>query len=118
MLTSNNGRALTTPQAVNSAIIAVCDILRRSNVAGAMQYVPEVSWLLFLRILDERETTEAEEARALGVDFTPSLRVPYRWQDWAAPGAPHRKQLWEAGSGALSAQLTSIHGNSPISRPG
>src|SRR5436309_2771404 len=92
---------LTTPQAVNSAIIAICDILRRSNVAGAMQYVPEVTWILFLRILDEREATEADEAEALGTTFTPSLRYPYRWQDWAAPGAAHREALWEAGSGAL-----------------
>ena len=31
------------------------------NVAGAMNYVPELTWILFLRILDERETQEAEE---------------------------------------------------------
>jgi type I restriction enzyme M protein len=98
---ANNGKQLTTPQAVNSTIWTVCDIMRRSNVSGAMQYVPEISWILFLRILDERETREAEEAEAIGIPFKPSLRYPYRWQDWAAPGAEHRKQLWEAGQGAL-----------------
>jgi type I restriction enzyme M protein len=50
-----------------------------------MQYVPELTWILFLRILDEREEREAEEARALGIDFSPSLDKPYRWRDWAAP---------------------------------
>ncbi|HSX80156.1 MAG TPA: hypothetical protein VLQ80_16495 [Candidatus Saccharimonadia bacterium] len=29
--------------------------MRRGNCAGAMQYVPELTWILFLRILDEKE---------------------------------------------------------------
>jgi type I restriction enzyme M protein len=29
--------------------------MRRSNCAGALQYAPELTWILFLRILDERE---------------------------------------------------------------
>ncbi len=41
--------------AVDSKIYAVCDIMRRSNCASALQYIPELTWLLFLRILDERE---------------------------------------------------------------
>jgi type I restriction enzyme M protein len=84
---NNNGQARTleTPQAVNAAIKSVCDILRRSNCAGALQYVPELTWLLFLRILDEQEQREAENAEIVGSDFTPSLNEPYRWCDWAAP---------------------------------
>ena len=62
----NNGR-LATQQSVNAAIKSICDIMRRSNCAGALQYVPELTWILFLRILDERETAEAERAEALGV---------------------------------------------------
>lgn len=77
----------------DSAIWSVCDILRRSNCAGAMQYVPELTWILFLRILDETEEREAEMARAVGSDFKPSLESPYRWRDWAAPDAPKRKEL-------------------------
>ncbi|NJM13477.1 MAG: N-6 DNA methylase [Synechococcaceae cyanobacterium SM1_2_3] len=76
---------LNTPQAVNAAIWSVCDILRRSNCAGALQYVPELTWLLFLRILDEQEQHEAETAEIVGEDFQPSLNEPYRWRDWAAP---------------------------------
>jgi type I restriction enzyme M protein len=38
--------------------------MRRSGRAGALQYVPELSWMLFLRILDERERREREEAAA------------------------------------------------------
>jgi type I restriction enzyme M protein len=59
--------------------------MRRGNCAGALQYVPELTWILFLRILDEREEREAQEAEAVSVRFRPSLEAPYRWRDWAAP---------------------------------
>ncbi|MCI0396315.1 MAG: N-6 DNA methylase [Chloroflexi bacterium] len=75
--------------------------MRRSNCAGAMEYVPELSWLLFLRILDERETAEAEEKAAVREPFTPSLAYPYRWQDWAAPGGRKRLELQQAQLGAF-----------------
>jgi type I restriction enzyme M protein len=79
----------------------ICDIMRRSNCAGALQYVPELTWILFLRILDEREQQEAEAAEAVGAEFTLSLAHPYRWRDWAAPGGPKRKELQEGAFGSL-----------------
>ncbi len=82
---NGNGKRLATQQSVGQAVKSICDIMRRGNCAGAMQYVPELTWILFLRILDERETREAEEAEALGVSFRPSLESPYRWCDWATP---------------------------------
>ncbi len=82
---NGSDKQLTTPQSVNVAIKSICDIMRRSNCAGAMQYVPELTWILFLRILDETEVREADEHEALGIEFKPSLSSPYRWQDWAAP---------------------------------
>ena len=51
---------MATPQSLNGAVKSLCDIMRRSNCAGALQYVPELTWILFLRILDERETRETE----------------------------------------------------------
>lgn len=73
--------------------------MRRSNCAGAMQYVPELTWILFLRILDERESVEAEEAEALGQPFTYSLEYPYRWRDWANMEGAKRKELVEGALG-------------------
>src|SRR5438876_11402823 len=98
---NGNGRRLTTQQSVNAAVKSICDILRRSNCASALQYVPELTWILFLRILDEREEREAAEATAVGEDFTPSLSVPYRWRDWAAPGGARRIELGMSALGAL-----------------
>jgi type I restriction enzyme M protein len=59
--------------------------MRRSNCASALQYVPELTWILFLRILDAQEERDGETAKVLGKPYLPALREPYRWQDWAAP---------------------------------
>ena len=80
-----------TQQSVNTAIKSICDVMRRSNCAGAMKYVPELTWILFLRILDEREAQEADEAEALDIAFTTTVKKPYRWRDWAAPGCALRQ---------------------------
>ncbi len=93
--------------ALNSAIWSVCDVLRRSKCSGAMQYVPELTWILFLRVLDDKEQAQQDEAEAVGATFAPSLRPSYRWRDWAAPGATERKQL-EAG--ALGAFFGFVNG--------
>lgn len=53
-------KKLASQQSLNSAIKSICDVMRRSGCAGAMKYVPELTWMLFLRILDEREMREAE----------------------------------------------------------
>lgn len=85
---------------IDARIKTICDILRRSNCAGALQYVPELSWLLFLRFLDEREMWELEEAEALGRrDVRESIGSPFRWQDWAAPLGATRRQLQDGASG-------------------
>ena len=98
MKTNGNGKRHATQQSLNGAIKSICDVMRRSNCASALQYVPELTWMLFLRILDERETREAEEAAALGLHFTPSLVAPYRWQDWAAPKSARRQDTSAAAS--------------------
>ena len=88
-----NHRKFTTQSSLDSYVWSICDILRRSNCAGALQYVPELTWILFLRILDDREGQEAEQAEAVGAKFMPSLQSPYRWQDWAAPEGTKRLSL-------------------------
>lgn len=107
-----NGKALTGQSSVNSAVKSICDIMRRSNCAGALQYVPELTWILFLRILDEQETNEAESLEAIGLPFTPSLVPPFRWRDWAAPDSPLRKDtkasLFEFVHGKLLPHLKSL----------
>ncbi|MCK4359751.1 MAG: N-6 DNA methylase [Candidatus Cloacimonetes bacterium] len=107
MSKSYNNRKITNPQSLNSYIKSICDIMRRSGRAGALQYVPELTWMLFLRILDEKEQREEEQSKAVGVSFIPSLEYPYRWQDWAAPNGEKRKQLQ---IGALGGFMSFVDG--------
>jgi type I restriction enzyme M protein len=60
---NNNGKRLATQQSVDQAVKSICDIMRRGNCSGAMQYVPELTWILFLRILDERNTGRSRRPR-------------------------------------------------------
>jgi type I restriction enzyme M protein len=79
-------KSLNTRQSVDQAVKSICDIMRRGNVTSAVQYIPELTWILFLRVLDETEQEEQIEAEALGLTFKPSLEAPYRWRDWGDPG--------------------------------
>lgn len=103
-------------QSLSSFVKSICDIMRRSNCASALQYVPELTWILFLRILDAQEKRAREAAEAVGGTFTPALASPFRWQDWAAPfkdelthpktdeGKPYgwkRQELFSKGDGKL-----------------
>ena len=109
-------KAIASTQSLSSFVKTICDVMRRSNCASALQYVPELTWILFLRILDAQETRDQEQAEVLGANFTPALRSPFRWQDWAAPysnkpghpqtpeGKPFgwkRQELFAAGDGKL-----------------
>jgi type I restriction enzyme M protein len=78
-------RSITSTQSLSSFVKGVCDIMRRSNCASALQYVPELTWILFLRILDAQEARDREAAEVQGRDFAPALQAPFRWRDWAAP---------------------------------
>ncbi len=107
--TAKAPKKLTTQQGVDAAVWSICDVMRRGNVASALQYVPELTWILFLRILDETEEREALEAKVLGHAYTPSIGHPYRWDDWARPIDPKapktetniRRDLTEQGQGKL-----------------
>lgn len=109
-------KAINSTQSLSTFVKSICDVMRRSNCASALQYVPELTWILFLRILDAQEVRDQEKAEAVGATFTPALRAPYRWQDWAAPwsdklthpktpeGKPFgwkRQELFAAGDGKL-----------------
>ncbi len=78
-------KAIASTQSLSAFVKSICDIMRRSNCASALQYVPELTWILFLRILDAQEEKARDEAEAVGAEFSPALVSPYRWRDWAAP---------------------------------
>jgi type I restriction enzyme M protein len=97
----NNSRKFTTQASLDSYVWNICNILRRSNCAGALQYVPELTWILFLRILDDNEGQQADAAEAVAAAYAHSLESPYRWQDWAAPDGWKRTELQNGALGAF-----------------
>jgi len=92
-----NGRMLNDQSSMNSYIKSICDIMRRDKTKGALQYIPELTWMMFLRILDEKEQDEELKCKAVGKTLTPSLKEPYRWRDWGDPEGTKRKQLQQEG---------------------
>ncbi len=60
-----------------------CDIMRRdNNCGGIMEYVEHLSWVLFLKFLDDQETIFEDEARIAGKEYRPVIDREYRWSRW------------------------------------
>jgi type I restriction enzyme M protein len=68
-----------------------CDVMRRdNNCGGVMEYVEHLSWVLFLKFLDDQEVIFASEAELRGRPHTRILDDHYRWSSWV-PKALGRK---------------------------
>jgi type I restriction enzyme M protein len=67
------------------------NILRADNAGGAMDYIEQTSWILFLKYLDDLEETKKTEAALAGKKYTYILQPEYRWSIWACPKTPDGK---------------------------
>jgi type I restriction enzyme M protein len=76
----------TTPQRLAS-IIKVCrDIMRKDKgLSGELDRLPMLTWVMFLKFLDDTEEIRKTEAEVNDRRFSPAIEPPYRWRDWAAP---------------------------------
>src|SRR5690349_18032500 len=43
-----------------------------------------LTWIMFLKFLDDMEQLREQEALLTGEKFNPAIEAPYRWRDWAA----------------------------------
>jgi type I restriction enzyme M protein len=46
--------------------------------------LPLLTWVMFLKFLDDLEAVHEEEAELDGKRYQPIIEAPYRWRDWAA----------------------------------
>ena len=61
----------------------ITDILRRDDgISGAMHYTEQISWILFLKFIDDFEIREADNAMLDGKDYEYILKEEYRWNNW------------------------------------
>jgi type I restriction enzyme M protein len=51
---------------------------------GDLDRLPMLTWVMFLKFLDDLEIQREEEAQIAGKKFKPAIDPPYRWRDWAA----------------------------------
>ena len=76
----------TTAQALGSLIKSARDIMRKDKgLNGDLDRLPMLTWIMFLKFLDDMEILREEEARVSGERYRPLIAKPYRWRDWAAP---------------------------------
>jgi type I restriction enzyme M protein len=76
---------LTSAQSLGSIIKSARDIMRKDKgLSGDLDRLPQLTWVMFLKFLDDMELIREQEARIAGERFKPALGPPYRWRDWAA----------------------------------
>ena len=79
-------QALTTAQQLSSLIKSARDILRKDKgLNGDVDRLPLLTWVMFLKFLDDLEIKHEQEAALDGNRYHPIIEAPYRWRDWAAP---------------------------------
>jgi len=76
---------LTTTQQLGSLIKSARDIMRKDKgLNGDLDRLPMLTWIMFLKFLDDLEQMREQEALMSGKKFRPAIEPPYRWRDWAA----------------------------------
>jgi type I restriction enzyme M protein len=79
------GPAPTTAQVLGSLVKSARDVMRKDKgLNGDLDRLPLLTWIMFLKFLDDLELQRKEEAALAGKRFRPALEPPYRWRDWAA----------------------------------
>jgi len=75
----------STAQQLASLVKSCRDIMRKDKgLNGDLDRLPMLTWIMFLKFLDDMEEIRAEEAKLSGKKFRQAIEPPYRWRDWAA----------------------------------
>lgn len=76
---------LTTRDNLSALIGTARKILRKDKgLNGDVDRLPLLTWVMFLKFLDDLEVVHEEEAELDGKPYHPIIESPYRWRDWAA----------------------------------
>jgi len=82
-----DSKPVTTAQRLGSVIKSARDIMRKDKgMNRELDRLPQFTWILFLKLLDDAEKVREEEAFLEGTldKYKPLIESPYRWCDWAA----------------------------------
>ena len=76
---------MTTSQMLGSLLKSARDIMRKDKgLNGDLDRLPLLTWIMFLKFLDDLEQQREEETALSGKKFKAAIEAPYRWRDWAA----------------------------------
>lgn len=82
---TQNAQHVTTAQQLGSLIKSARDIMRKDKgLNGDLDRLPMLTWIMFLKFLDDLEQIRETDAKLAGKRFRHTLEPPYRWRDWAA----------------------------------
>src|SRR5688500_16458369 len=75
----------STAQQLASLIKSCRDIMRKDKgLNGDLDRLPMLTWVMFLKFLDDMELIHEQEAQLAGKRYRSAIEPPYRWRDWAA----------------------------------
>jgi type I restriction enzyme M protein len=75
----------TTAQNIGSLIKSARDVMRKDKgLSTDIDRLPLLTWIMFLKFLDDMEQIEESRAAMRGEPYRPAISSPYRWRDWAA----------------------------------
>jgi type I restriction enzyme M protein len=78
--------AATTAQRLGTLVKSARDTMRKDKgLNGDLDRLPMLTWIMFLKFLDDAEGLRETEAQIQGTRFVPAIEPPYLWRDWAAP---------------------------------
>ncbi len=85
----SNGKTSENTAARLDGIIESCRAIMRKDkgLNGDLDRLPMLTWIMFLKFLDDKERIDEDRAALAGDVFRPTLEAPYRWRDWAADNA-------------------------------
>src|SRR5947209_9861588 len=89
----------TTAQSLSSLIKSARDIMRKDRgLNGDLDRLPLLTWVMFLKFLDDVEHQREQKAALGGKKFRPAIDPPYprlrrrtRWR-WCGAGRGRRRQ--------------------------
>jgi type I restriction enzyme M protein len=80
-----DNQPFTTAQQLGSLIKSARDIMRKDKgLSGDLDRLPMLTWIMFLKFLDDLEKIHEQESVMAGKRFRSAIESPYRWRDWAA----------------------------------
>ncbi len=83
--TKRTAQPLTSAQRLGSLIKSARDIMRKDKgLNGDLDRLPMLTWIMFLKFLDDMEILRVQESKLAGRRYRPAIEPPYRWRDWAA----------------------------------